>query len=58
MENSHNTVEHKEMAAVKKSYQTDTADHIDWCVSQIDCVYQWQFVNHFPMILNDYPALS
>ena len=52
--NSHNTVEHMEIAAGKEGNYTDAADHIDWCVSQIDCLYQWQIVNNFPRILNYY----
>jgi len=52
MESSDKTVEPLEIAAVKAGYHTHVAVDIDWFVSQIDCLCQWQFVNSSPMILN------
>ena len=52
MENVDGTAERLEMAAVKASNHTHAADDIDWFVSEIVCLCQWQFVNYFPMILN------
>jgi len=52
MQNGEKTAEHLEMAAVKEGNHTHAADDIDWPDSQIDSLYQWQCVNHYPMILN------
>jgi hypothetical protein len=52
MENCDTTAERLEMAAVMQVNHTQTADAIDWHVSQIDCLCQWQFGNHYPRILN------
>ena len=52
MENVDNTAAPLEMAAVKAGNHTHTADDINWYVSQINCLYQWQFMNYFQMILN------
>jgi hypothetical protein len=52
MESADEIVERPEMAAVKAGNHTNVAVDLDWCVSQIDCLCQWQFVNCFPMILN------
>jgi hypothetical protein len=41
-----------EMVAVKAGNDTHVAVDIDWFVSEIDCLCQWQFVNCFPMIQN------
>jgi len=40
------------MAAVKVGNHTHMAVKIDWFLSQMDCLGQWQFMNYFPMILN------
>jgi len=40
------------MTSVKESNNTHAADDIEWHVSQINYLYQWQFVNHDPRILN------
>ena len=52
MEDGNKTAEHLEKAAVKESNHTHAVDDTDWRVSQIDCLCRWQFVNHYPRILN------
>ena len=52
MENGDITGDHLAMAAVKEGNDTHMADDIDWRVSQIDCLCHWQFVNHYPRLLN------
>jgi len=52
METGDGTVERFEMAAVEVGNHTLAADDIDQCVSQFDCLCLWQFVNHYPKILN------
>jgi len=52
MENGDQTAERLEMAAVKEGNHTHAAVDIDWLVSQIEFLCQWQFVNQFPRILN------
>jgi len=52
MESADKTAERLEMVAMKAGNHTHVAVDIDWFVSQIDCLCQWQFVNCFPMILN------
>jgi len=52
METSDKTAERLEMAAVKVGNHTLAAEDIDQCVSQIDCRCLWQFMNHYPKILN------
>jgi len=52
MESADKTAERLEMAAVKAGNYTHVAVDIDWFVSQMECLCQWQFVNCFPMILN------
>ena len=52
MENGDKTAECLEMAAVQEGNHTPAADDIDWCVHQVDCLCQGQFVNYYPMILN------
>jgi len=47
-----NTAERLEMAAIKEGNHTHAADDIDQCVSQINCLCLWQFVNQYPTILN------
>ena len=49
MESADKTAEHLEMAAVKAGNHTPAADDIDWLVSQLDCLCQWQFLNDVPM---------
>ena len=51
MECADKTAEHMEMVAVKAGNHTHVADDIDWCVSEMECLGQWQFVNYFLMIL-------
>jgi len=51
MENGDKTAEHLEMAAVKEGNNTHAVDDIDWHVSQIDWLCQWQFMNHYLRIL-------
>jgi hypothetical protein len=46
------TVEHIQMAAMEAVNHAHAADDIDWFLSQIHCLCQWQFVNYSPMILN------
>jgi len=45
METGDKVAERVEMAAVKEGNRTLAADHIDWCVSQIDCLCKWHVVN-------------
>jgi hypothetical protein len=52
METCDKTEEHLEMVAVKEGNWTHVADDIDWCVSQIDSLFQWHVVNYYPVILN------
>jgi hypothetical protein len=52
MENGDKTGECLEMAAVKEANHTHAAVDIDWRVSQIDCLCQWQVVYHYLVILN------
>jgi len=40
------------MAAVKEGNHTLAADDIDWRVSQINCLCEWQVVNYNLVILN------
>lgn len=40
------------MAAGREGYDTDVADYIDRCVSQIHCHCQWQFMNYDLTSLN------
>jgi len=54
MENSDKTAECLEIAAVKLRNHTLVADDIHWCVCQIQCLCQWQFLNYYPMIWNCY----
>jgi len=46
------TVKCLEMAAVKEGNLTHVVDDINWRVSQIDCICQWQLVNHYLTIKN------
>jgi len=52
MEKGDKTAERLEMAAVKEFNHTHAADYIDWRVSHIDCLCQWQLVNRYPRIMN------
>jgi len=52
MESADKPAEHLDTFAVKVGNHTHVAVDIDWVVSQINCLCQWQFVNCFPMILN------
>lgn len=52
MENGDKPVELLEMAAVKNGNHIHVVDDIDWRISQINCLYLWQFVNYYPTILN------
>jgi hypothetical protein len=52
MESADKTAEWMEMAAVKAGNHLHVAVDIDWFVSHIDCLCQWQCVNCFPMIRN------
>jgi hypothetical protein len=52
METVDETVERREMAALKEGIRTLAADDIDWCVSQFDCLCEWHVTNFYPMILN------
>jgi len=52
MEIGDKTVECLEMAPVKEGIHTHEADVIHWRVAQIDCLGQWQFVNHYLRMLN------
>jgi len=52
MENGDKTAERLEMAAVKKGNHNHVAVDIDWRASQIDCLWRWQVVYHYPVILN------
>jgi len=52
MQNSDKAVELLEMAAVKTGNHTLAVDDINWCVPQINCHCQWQFMSHCPSILN------
>jgi len=52
MDSGDKTAERLEMAAVKAGNHTHVAVDINWIVSQIDSLCQWQFVNCFRMILN------
>jgi hypothetical protein len=45
-------VEHLEIAAVKEGNHNHVVDDSDWYIPQIDCICQWQFVNHYPRILS------
>jgi len=51
MENRDKTAECVEIAAVKLGNHTHAADDIDWRVSQIDCHWRWEVVNHYPRFL-------
>jgi hypothetical protein len=50
--NGDKTAERLEMAAVKEGNHTHAAVDIDWHASQMECLYRWQFVHHYPVILN------
>jgi hypothetical protein len=52
MENGDKTAVCLEMAAVKEANHTQAAVDIDWHVSQIDCLCQWQVVYYYLVILN------
>ena len=52
METGDKTAERLELAAVNVGNRTLTADHINWCVSHIDCLCEWHVVNSHPVILN------
>jgi hypothetical protein len=52
MESADKTVERLEMAPGKAGKHIHVAVDIDWFLSQIDYLCQWQFVNSFLMILN------
>ena len=52
METGDKTVEHLEMAAVKEGNHIHTVDDIDWRISEIDYLCQWQLMNYDPRILN------
>jgi len=51
MESANISAERLEMAAVQAGNHTHAADDIDWFVSQIDCLCQWQFLNYLPMMI-------
>jgi len=57
IENSYWTEERLEMAVVMASYHAHAADDIHWCVSQIDCLSQWQVVNNYLRILIGYHSI-
>jgi len=52
METGDKTAERLEMAAVKKGKHTLAADNITWCVSQIDCFWEWHVMSLNAVILN------
>ena len=52
MENCDKTVERLEMVDVMEGNHTDVAEDFYCRVSQIDCLGQWQFVNHYLRIPN------
>jgi len=52
MESVDKNEEHLEMAAAKPGNYTHVVNDIDWLISHIDCLCQWQLVNSFPIILN------
>jgi len=52
MENVDKSAEYLELAAVKAGNHTHATDDIDWFVSQVDFLFQLQFVYYLPMILN------
>jgi hypothetical protein len=57
MVSADNTTKHQEMAAVKVGNHAHAVDDVDWFVSQIDCLCQWQFIYDIPLILNLFHAL-
>jgi hypothetical protein len=52
METGDKPAERLEMAAVKEDNCTLAVDDIDWCVSEINCLGEWDVVNCYPVILN------
>jgi len=52
MKNGDTTAESREMAALNAGNHTHAADDIDWFVSQIVSLCQWQFLDYTRMILN------
>jgi len=52
MESADKTAKHLEMVAVKAGNHTHMVVDIDLFVSQIDCLFQWEFMNCFQMILH------
>jgi hypothetical protein len=52
MVNGDKTAECLEMAAVKADNHKHEADDIERCVSEINCLCRWQFMNDYLMIMN------
>jgi len=57
MDDADKLAEHQEMAGVQEGNHNLVVDDIDWCVDQVGCVCQWQFVNYYLMILKRCPSV-
>jgi len=51
MDDGDKTAERMDKAARMVDKHTIAADVIDWCISQLNCLSHWHWLNYYPMIL-------